>query len=132
MATNPISFGFYNAGGTVTDMTDAVNAQEYGLNREDVFQSWTDGNWLDHRDVVRTRIRGDVQIGFASESAYHAFLAALSAAKQQDGTVRLLAYVNNVAAPCDFYAFIDYPGAGRWDLVNSRQWQTLTLSISER
>lgn len=132
MATNPVSFGFYNAGGTVTDMTGSIDLQNYGLNREDVFQSWTDGNWTDHRDVVRTRIRGTVTLGFRSETTYHTFLSGLAGAKLADGTVQLQAYVNNVQTVCSFYAFVDTAGAGRWDLVNARQWQTLTLQISER
>ena len=131
MATNPVFFGYY-VGTTVVDMTAAADVQNYGLNREDVYQSWTDGNWTDHRDVVRTRIRGTVVLGFKSESSYHNFLAALAAQTQADGTVKLCAYVNNVQTVCTFNAFVDTAGAGRWDLKNSRQWQTLTLTISER
>ena len=131
MATNPVFFGYY-AGTTVVDMTASVDVQNYGLNREDVYQSWTDGNWTDHRDVVRTRIRGSVTLGFRSETASHNFLAALTSVQQADGTVKLCAYVNNVQTVCSFFAFVDTAGAGRWDLKNSRQWQTLTLTISER
>lgn len=131
MATNPAFFGYYS-GTSVVDMTGYADIQNLALNREDVFQSWTDGNWTDHRDVVRTRIRGTVTLGFRSETTYHSFLSGLAGAKLADGTVRLQAYVNNVQTVCSFYAFVDTAGAGRWDLVNARQWQTLTLNISER
>ena len=131
MATNPVFFGYY-VGTTIVDMTGAVDIQNYGLNREEEDQRWTDGNWTQHRAVVRTRISGSVVLGFASETSYHNFLAALAAQRQADGTVKLCAYVNNVQTVCTFFAFVDAAGAGRWDLVNARQWQTLTLTITER
>ena len=131
MATNPAFFGYYS-GSSVVDMTGYADIQNLALNREDVFQSWTDGNWTDHRDVVRTRIRGTVTLGFRSETTYHSFLSGLAGAKLADGTVRLQAYVNNVQTVCSFYAFVDTAGAGRWDLVHARQWQTLTLTVTER
>ena len=130
--TNPIYFGYYKSGATLVDMTAAADIQNYGLNRQDVFDTWTDGNWVEHRVKVRTRISGNVNLGFSSEATYRSFLAALQAAAGPDGTVKLKAYVNNVENVCEFYAFIDTAGAGKWDVVNSRQWQTLTLKISER
>ena len=46
--------------------------------------------------------------------------------------MKLRAYVNNVESVCEFFAYVDTAGAGKWDLLNSRQWQTLKLEISER
>ena len=130
--TNPVYFAYYDSTNTLVDLTSAVNIQEYGLNRERVYQTWTDGNWIEHRDVVRTRIQGEVSVGFRIEADYRAFLTALAAARGTDGTVKLKAYVNNVESVCEFYAFVDTAGAGRWDLLNSRQWQTLRLTVYER
>lgn len=132
MATNPIYFAFYDASSVLVDMTGKMDIQGYGLNRADVYQTWTDGNWLDHRDVVRTRISGAVKLGFSSEADYRSFLENLAAAATADGSVHVKAYVNNVRTVCDFYAFIDTAGAGKWDLTNSRQWQAVTLTVSER
>lgn len=132
MATNPVYFGFYNASAQLVDMTTFVDIQEYGLNREAVFETWTDGNWKEHRVKVRDRISGVVNIGFASETTYHDFLSALALAVGEDGTVKLKAYVNNVETVCEFFAYVDAVGAGKWDLVNGRQWQTLALTVSER
>jgi len=132
--TNPAYFGYYNAASTLVDMTAYADIQNINLNRADVFQTWTDGNWNERRVKVRTKISGSVQLGFASESTYRSFLTALAAAAaaSTDGTVKLKAYVNNVENVCEFFAYVDTVGAGKWDLLNSRQWQTLALNISER
>lgn len=132
MATNPVYFGYYNASAQLVDMTGSVDIQNFGLNRQDVFETWTDGNWKERRVKVRDRISGVVNIGFASETAYHGFLSALAAAVGEDGTVKLRAYVNNVQTVCEFFAYVDISGAGKWDLLNGRQWQTLAMTVSER
>lgn len=132
MATNPVYFGYYNASAQLVDMTGSVDIQNVGLNRQDVFETWTDGNWREHRVKVRERISGVVNIGFSSETAFHDFLSALAAAVGEDGTVKLRAYVNNVQAVCEFFAYVDTVGAGKWDLLNGRQWQTLAITVSER
>lgn len=132
MATNPVHFSYYPLSGNAVDMTSAVDVQNFTLNREQIYQSWTDGNWAEHRAVVRTQISGQVVLGFASEASQNSFLTAIAAATRSDGTVKLKAYVNNVTTVCEFYAFVDIVGAGKWDLVNSRQWQTLTLQIKEK
>ena len=132
MATNPIYFAFYNASSQLVDMTGSMDQQNYGLNRSEVYQSWTDGNWKDHRDVVRTRVSGAVKLGFSSESDYTAFLTSFAAAALADGTVKIKAYVNNVQTVCEFYAFTDMEGAGKWNLTSGRQWQTLTIKVSEK
>lgn len=132
MANNPVYFAYYSTSGAAVDMTGAADVQNFNLNQEELYQEWTDGNWVDHRAVVRTRISGSVALGFRSEAALQAFLTAFAAARKEDGTVHLKSYVNNVETVCDYYAFVDISGAGKWDLVNGRQWQTLALSIKEK
>lgn len=132
MATNPVYFAYYDSGNTLVNMTDNMDIQNCGLNQANVYQTWTDGNWEDHRDVVRTRVSGSVKLGFASEANFNTFLTSIAAAELEDGTVKIKAYVNNVKTVCEFYAFVDIEGAGKWDLTNSRQWQVLTVKVSEK
>lgn len=129
---NPVFFGYYTTADVLVDLTDAVDIQNFSLNREAEVQEWIDGNWQTHRAVVRTRISGSVNVGYAGESSHQSFLSGLAAAVRSDGTVKLKAYVNNVESVCTFFAFVDTAGAGKWDLKNSRQWQTTTLTITER
>lgn len=132
MANNPVYFAYYDSGNTLVNMTGKMDIQNYGLNQTNVYQTWTDGNWKDHRDVVRTRVSGSAKLGFASETEFNAFLTSIAGAELEDGTVKIKAYVNNVQAVCEFCAFIDIEGAGKWDLTNSRQWQVLTVKVSEK
>lgn len=130
--TNPIYFGYYSTADVLTDMTAYLDEQNFTVNQADEYQTWTDANWTDHQEHVRTRISGEAVLGFADEATYRAFLAAFRGARRTNGTIRLKAYVNNLDTVADFYAFVAITGAGKWDRQNSRQWQTIALTIRER
>ena len=115
-----------------TDCSAWVDKQSYEMNSEDVFETWTDANWVDHRVVVRQRIRGKVKLGFSSAADFATFTALLSSARQADGYYNVTAYVNNTGATATFNAFIDPTDENKWDLLNSRQWQVQTLTITGR
>lgn len=129
---NPIIFGYYTTADMRYDLINYVNEQDYTINQVEEFQTWTDANWIDYRDFVRTRIEGTVTLGFSNEATYQSVLAALRSAVRANGTIKLYAYVNNMQTSQAFFAFVDIVGAGKWDRHNSRQWQTLTLSVRER
>jgi len=121
---------FLTIGGT--DVSDFLDIQNYEMNAEDVYNTWTDGNWIDHRVIVRQRITGKVKAGFKRAADFAAFTALLESAKQTNGYYSISAYVNNTGAVAAFEAFIDTTDADKWDLVNGRQWQVQTLTIRGR
>lgn len=115
-----------------TDVSEYLDIQSYSMNSTDVYDTWTDGNWIDHRVVTRQRIAGKVKAGFASEADHAAFLALLESAKDAESVCTVTAYVNNKGAAATFSAFIDTDGEGRWDLINGRQWLVVNLTITGR
>jgi len=114
------------------DVTQYLDIQNYAMSSEDVYKTWTDGNWTDHRVIVRQRIKGKVKAGFASEADYASFLNLLRIAKNAQGAYSVNAYVLNTGTTESFTAYIDTDGAGKWDLVNGRQWLVVTLTITGR
>lgn len=121
---------FLTIGGT--DVSEHLNKAAHDVNTEDVFETWTDANWIDHRTIVRTRTGGTVTAGFASEAEHAAFLALLAAQRQPGGYYAAQVYSNNRGGLVSGEFFIDTNGEGRWDLVNGRQWLTLELTLTER
>lgn len=115
-----------------TDLTAFADIQNYNVNEEDVYQSWTDGNWIEHRNVVRRRVSGELKLGFANAAAFEAFTELLISARQPGGWYPITVYINNTGALRDLEAFLEVKGSGKWDLVNGRQWLVQTISISQR
>lgn len=115
-----------------TDCSQWVDKQTYAINSEDVYETWTDANWVDHRVIVRQRVRGTVKLGFASAVDFASFTALLESARQADGFYSVTAYVSNTGATVTFDAYIDAKDETKWDLANSRQWHVQTLTIIGR
>lgn len=45
-----------------TDITKYIVGGSYKLNSEDQYESWKDGNLIEHRIIVSTKIRGTFQV----------------------------------------------------------------------
>lgn len=115
-----------------TDLSQYADIQNYNINEVDVFQSWTDGNWIDHRDVVRTRITGTVLLGFKTAASWSAFQALLASQRNAAGYYPVTLYVNNTGTTETIDAFLDMTNATKWDLVNDRFWRVQTVKVTER
>ncbi len=114
------------------DLTPWLDIQNYKMNRADVFTTWTDGNHVDHRVVFRTRISGQLRLGFEKAEDYSGFIAVLASQKTTDGYYPVTVYCSNTGTIETFDAFIDNEDEDKWDLVGGTQWQVQTLRISER
>lgn len=115
-----------------TDLSQYADIQNYNINEVDVFQSWTDGNWIDHRDMVRTRITGTVLLGFKTAASWSAFQTLLSSQRNAAGYYPVTLYVNNTGTTETIDAFLDMTNATKWDLVNDRFWRVQTVTVTER
>jgi len=115
-----------------TDLTDYADIQNFNVNKVDVFQDWIDGNWIAHREIVRTRIEGSFQLGFKDATNWSSFLTLLSTSKNVAGYYPVTVYVNNTGAEETINAFLDIQVAGKWDLTNSRFWKVVTVKLSQR
>lgn len=115
-----------------TDFTAYTDIQNCNINAEDVYDTWTDGNWITHRVIVRQRISGTVKIGFKSTADLASFLSVLSSERNSNGYYPVTAYVNNMNGSSTFNAYLDLVGEAKWDLVNGRQWLVQTVSVTGR
>ena len=125
-----MSMIFFKIG--TTDLTEYADIQNHNVNKEDVYQDWTDGNWIVHRDIVRTRISGSFQLGFKDSTAWTSFLTLLSTQKNAAGYYQVTVYVNNTGAEETINAFLDLQATGKWDIINSRFWRVVTVNLTQR
>lgn len=124
-------FDFLTITGAVI-ITDFLDYQNYEMNRNPVYSTWTDGNLVDHRYSVRTRIEGKATLGFKDSSDFTAFVSSMETAKQADGFYNVEAFVQNTNSTETFEAYIDTEAVSKWDFVNSRVWHEVELTITER
>ena len=76
------------------DYTSYLRTEEYNVIREDVIETWTDGNRITRGHVLRTRLTGQVKLVFRA-SEYNTFLSNMTSAKNADGTYNIYCHVNN-------------------------------------
>lgn len=115
-----------------TDLSAYADIQNYNVNKEDIYQEWTDGNWIARREIERTRITGTLQLGFKTSSSWSDFLALLAEQKTDAGYYPVTVYVNNTGTTETINAFLDMTNTSRWDLVNDRFWRVQEINIYER
>lgn len=115
-----------------TDLSPDADVQNWKVNQVDVWQEWTDGNWIQHRDVVRQRIQGTFQLGFQTSASWDAFTALLAAARNAAGYYTVKVYVNNTASSETIDAFLEISAANKWDLVNFRFWRVVSVTLTQR
>lgn len=115
-----------------TDITPAINVQEYNVNQTAIYESWTDGNLREHRNTVRSKIGGTFQVGFASYADLQTFVALLNSARQPDGYYNIESSVNNLPDTVEYQAFIETTATGKYDDLNGRVWLVMAVTITER
>ena len=77
------------------DRSEHVVADKYKVNLKDIYQEWTDGGQVKHRDVVAQKLQGTFQMYFKTESDLQTFLTALANCKTSDNTYPVKMKANN-------------------------------------
>lgn len=115
-----------------TDLTGYVDIQNYDVQKEPVYEEWTDGNYIKHRNIVRTRIKGKIKVGFRSSAEVSAFLSVLTNNVQAGGYYPASVFSNDDNTLNTANIFISDDAEIKRDLTNNRVWHAYTLEIEER
>lgn len=115
-----------------TDLTPYVDIQNFDVNSEDIYESWTDGNFIEHREITRSRVIGKIKLGFSDTTDFTNFQTLLSNNRNVNGYYPIQIHVNNTNSTESINAFISPEGSAKWDQKNGRQWLVLALEIRER
>lgn len=115
-----------------TDITKYIIKDTYKVNSEPVYQSWTDGNFHEHRIQIRERVEGSFDVIFFDDDngAYQDFLALLEA-----NTINTLLtcglYVENKAAFEAFNVYYTIKAVQHARTIDDIMVNKMTISIEE-
>lgn len=115
-----------------TDLTKWEDRREHKVNQEDIFETWTDGNWIEHRVLTRTRVSGSLKLNFSRETDYTSFLALLSSERTADGYYPVTIWCNNTGGTVSINAFLTYTGVVNWDVTAPIKHQSVTVTVAQR
>ena len=129
MATTDIIFKLNDV-----DYSDHVIASEYNVNLKDIFQEWTDGGQVKHRDVVAQKLQGTFQMYFEDETDLQTFITALAACKTSANTYPVKAKANNntvASLQSSRNVFIDYEPVRKRDQGGTSRFDIFEVTIEE-
>lgn len=119
MATNDTIFKLNS-----TDYSSHIVAEGYQVNLLPVYQEWTDGGQVKHRDIVAQKIKGTFQMFFKTATDLQTFLTALASAKTTANTYPVYLKANNdsvASLTTKKYVFLDFEPVrkrnAKWDDV---------------
>lgn len=113
------------------DYSNRVIAGSYSVHTSPVYNSWTDANGIEHRNVIRSRTSGTFDMFFKEMSEYETFIALIESTKTTGMTVlcSVLSNTTNTMVTGDF--FIEFAPVrnrkGDW----SDYMERFTVTITE-
>ena len=78
-----------------TDYTNNIINGTFNVKKNDVAGEWTDANWTDKKDPVRTRVEGSFTMKFRTLGSYEAFVADLASNKSSGLTYPCTVWCTN-------------------------------------
>lgn len=77
------------------DYSANVVAENYSVNYEKIFQEWTDGGQVKHKDVIGRKLKGKFQMYFHTEEDLQTFLTDLAGCETDQNTYPVKLKANN-------------------------------------
>ena len=115
-----------------TNITKYIIKDTYKVNSEPVYESWTDGNFHEHRIYIRDRVKGSFDVIFFDEDngAYQDFLDLLDSATDN----RLLTmglFVVNQSKFDGFQVYYTLSQAQHAETTDGRMVNKMTMHVEE-
>jgi hypothetical protein len=92
----------------LTDYSNHVVGENYSVQSNDEYETWTDANGKEHRSAYRQRISGTFELYFTDEAEYLTFQSVLEANKRTDLTYPITIYDSRTGNEEDIFAFVTY------------------------
>lgn len=116
-----------------TDWSWCVVAENYNVNYENVYNEWTDGGQVKHRDVIRRRLQGTFLMYFPTESDLQDFISNLNMIERENHTYLVYLKNNNddIEDLTSTYMFIDYKPVRRRSPSGEDVFDTIEVTVEE-
>lgn len=115
------------------DMTPYINEKSYKVNSKPQYESWQDGNFVEHRVIVRNRVEGSFEIAVYGYQGmdYQTFLDNWNAAVD-NGVVTIGIYVMDQNKVKAIQAYYDFTGERHYEKLDGTFFDIVTVNITER
>ena len=116
------------------DYTPDIVDGSYKIDSDDVYESWTDGNMVEHRIIVTSKVTGSVQVLCSEEGTWprvSEFLADLAAATSNH-VLTLGVYVPSRGSVEAINCYYDLKSASHIKSIGGKLTDVFTLEIKER
>lgn len=115
------------------DITPHIDKKSYKMNAESKYQSWEDGNFVEHRIYSRAKVKGsfDVCLYGKNNIDTNAFLETWYGGVTNN-IATMLVYVQNTNQNEAIEAYFEFEGKFHRELLNGDYCDKITIKISER
>ena len=114
------------------DYTNRITVPSYNVNDKPIYTSWTDSNWLEHRDIHRWRAEGRFTLKFFSQSEFTSFMSDVETNRQTDGTVVVTLYLNNKNTTASRNVFLDFEADNTLPYIGLKEYDGFEVTVTER
>ena len=116
-----------------TDLTEYINKKSYKVNSKNQYESWKDGNYVEHRIIVRNRVEGSFEIAVYGHNDvdYAAFLDIWNSAVN-NGVVTMGVWVQDQNRFKAIEAYYAMEGLKHHELLNGDFYDRVKITFTER
>lgn len=118
-----------------TDITPYIDWQSYKMDRKPAYESWKDGNYIEHRIYVRTRLEGSFRVWLAGINGMdtEAFINLIeSATANHVTTMGVYDPVSGSTTVKAIEAYVDITPGKHREMMNGDYFDILTVKVSEK
>lgn len=91
------------------DYTNNILNETYAVKDEIIYNEWTDGNYISHRDILRNKVAGAFVMRFRRLEEYESFIQTLNSSRTAEGYNICSIHCNNTHSlkNCNLFISID-------------------------
>lgn len=115
-----------------TDYSNRVLSGSYQVQNMELYVSWIDGNYVEHRHKTREQMQGTFDVFFKNIEEYKAFCNNITANKKTDMSIRCLLFDNasNTTKSCD--CFIEFVATRRRNDMWKDEVERFEVKVKEK
>lgn len=116
-----------------TDITPYIEWKSYKISATEMFESWRDGNYVEHRVYTRSRMQGSFKVWLAGvdDMDTDAFMALWNGATNNHITT-LAVYDQTSNSMKAIEAYCDITPSSHKEMVNGDYFDIFTIKVEER
>ena len=115
-----------------SDITDYIVDGSYSMDSNAVFESWKDGNYVEHRIIVASKVKGSFNVACSNETLSLSDLYDLFDNAANNGVITATVYVTNTGATEAISAYYALKNADHIIRADGTYIDIVTVEIPER